>query len=146
MHMSPIAPATTRKSTALIRPRFPATTACRAPTRLGAPAPGRSLLINITFTAPLAATNQHSVYEWSLGRSAGPSCAVGGGDTSATTMTPIRAGQHVMLQDTESPCPGTYNGLVTYQPNGWPGHDTLFWRAPIHDGSVLVGRFTFLVR
>lgn len=105
----------------------------------------RSLLIDISFTAPLAATNQHSVYEWSLGLARSPSCAVGGG-MSATTMSPIRAGQHVVLQNYESPCPGTYNGLVTYQPNGWPGHDTLGWQAPIRDHSTVVGRFTFVVR
>ena len=104
------------------------------------------LLIDIGFTARLAATNGHSVYEWSLTESPNdPNCPGGGGGTDATTMTPIRAGQHVVQQTFASTCPGTYTGLVTYQPNGWPGRDTLHAGAPIRDGSVLVGRFSFTV-
>ena len=61
-------------------------------------------------------------------------------------MLPIRAGQRVMIQDTQEVCPGTYTGLVTYQPNGWPGHDTLDFACPIHDHSILVGRFKFVLR
>jgi hypothetical protein len=108
----------------------------------------RTVVIHLNFVARLAADNHHSVYEFSLGRASGRTCsgsALGGG-VAATTMVPIRAGQHVVLQDFEPPCPGTYEGLVTYQPNGGPGNDTLFWRAPIHDGSTLVGRFSFVVR
>ena len=106
-----------------------------------------TLLIDMRFIARLAADNHHSVYEWSLGRVSGPDCRAGGlgGGVAATTMTPIRAGQHVALQDNESPCPGTYKGVVTYQPDGAPGHDTLIWDAPIHDHSILVGRFSFVV-
>ena len=103
------------------------------------------VLVQIRFTARLAASNQHSVYEWAI---TGQNCSGTGGGTSATTMTPIRAGQRVVLQTTVAPCRGRYTGLVTYQPNGWPGHDTLgapkdFSDAPV-DGSTVVGRFTFV--
>lgn len=105
------------------------------------------LLIQVTFTARLAATNGHSVYEWSLSETPDdPNCSGAGGGLSATTMTPIRAGQRVVLQSFGSACAARYTGLVTYQPNGWPGHDTLSAGAPIRDGSVLVGRFSFVVR
>ena len=108
---------------------------------------GGQRLVEISFTARLAATNQHSVYEWAL---SGQNCSGTGSGTSATTMTPIRAGQHVVLRTTVAPCRGRYTGLVTYQPNGWPGHDTLsaphdFTSQPI-DGSTVVGRFSFVVR
>jgi hypothetical protein len=104
-----------------------------------------TLLIDMRFIARLAADNHHSVYEWSVGRVSGPTCRGGGGGVAATTMTAIRAGQHVALQDNDSPCSGTYKGIVTYQPSGAPGRDTLIWDAPIHDHSVLVGRFSFVV-
>lgn len=104
------------------------------------------VLVLISFTARLAATNQHSVYEWTL---SGHNCSGTGGGTSATTMTPIRAGQHVVLRTAVAPCRGRYTGLVSYQPNGWPGHDTLApenaGRATPRDGSTVVGRFSFLV-
>lgn len=104
-------------------------------------------LVDISFTARLAADDHHSVYEWSLGRSSGPaSCTLNTYGTSATTMSPIRAGQHVTLQDDWEVCRGTYTGLVTYQPNGYPGRDTLDWSHPIHDHSTIVGRFTYVVR
>lgn len=106
----------------------------------------RTLLIHLNFVARLAADNHHSVYEFSLGRASGPQCSVSGGGVAATTMVPIRAGQHVVVQDNEAPCPGTYDGLVTYQPNGGPGRDSLYWKSPIHDHSIIVGRFTFVVR
>ena len=106
----------------------------------------RTLLISLQFIAPLAADNHQRVYEWSLGRASGPHCAVGGGGVSATTMTPIRKGAHVLLQDQESPCPGTYTGLITWTPDGHPGNDRLTWDTPIRDGSLLVGRFRFTVR
>ena len=105
----------------------------------------RTLVIHLSFVARLAADNQHSVYEWSLGRANGPNCFGSGSGMSATT-APIPAGQHVILQEKQQPCPGTYKGLVTYQPNGYPGHDTLYWAAPIRDHSTIVGRFTFVVR
>jgi len=106
----------------------------------------RTLLIHLSFVAPFAADNHRSVYEFSLGRASGPSCPGSGGGVSATTMLPIRAGQHVVLQDNQQPCAGTYQGLITYQPNGGPGNDTLYWASAIHDHSTLVGRFTFVVR
>ncbi|MGO9972452.1 MAG: hypothetical protein ACLP01_06515 [Solirubrobacteraceae bacterium] len=114
--------------------------------KLGQTGP-RTLLIRLSFFARLTADDHHSVYEFSLGRASGPSCSSGpiGGGVAATTMVPIRAGQHVILQDNESPCPATYQGLVTYQPNGGPGNDTLYWQSPIHDHSI-VGRFTFVVK
>lgn len=105
----------------------------------------RELLIDIGFTGRLAATNGHSGYKWSLtGSPDDPACPGGGGGVDATTMTPIRAGQRVVVQTYESTC--AYTGLVTYQPNGWPGRDTLHAGAPIRDGSVLVGRFSVTVR
>ena len=61
-------------------------------------------------------------------------------------MIPIRLGQLVRFQDQESPCRGTYKGVITYQPDGGDGRDTLSWDNPIHDGSVLVGRFRFTLR
>jgi hypothetical protein len=103
----------------------------------------RQVLIQVSFTARLAATNTHSVYEWTMSNPPDPGCPGGGGGRTATTMSPIRAGQHVVLQAFEG-CPGRYTGLVTYQPNGWPGHDTL--GPEIRDGSILVGRFSFVVR
>jgi len=105
------------------------------------------VLVDIAFTARLAATNVHTVYEWSVGQSSGPAnCTVNTGGFAATTMTPIRAGQHVVLQTFEGPCRGTYTGVISYQPNGGPGRDTLLFDKPIHDGSTLVGRFSFIVR
>jgi len=105
-----------------------------------------ALLINISFTARLAATNKHSVYEWAYtaqSDGSNPRCPNGVGG-SATTMTPIRAGQHVVLQSFQGACASRYTGLITYQPNGAPGRDTL--SSPIRDGSTLVGRFSVTVR
>ena len=113
--------------------------------RLGQSGP-RTLLITVTFNARVAADNHHQVYEFSVGRTAGPGCAVGGGGVSGTSMIPIRIGQLVRFQDQESPCPGTYEGVIAYQPDGGDGRDTLSWDTPIHDGSVLVGRFHFTLR
>jgi hypothetical protein len=107
--------------------------------------PSPTLLTSLRFTAPLAADNHHSVYEYSVGHAHGPHCSTGGG-FSATTMRPIRKGQHVLLQDQDSPCPGTYTGLITYTPHGHPGNDRVYWDAPIHDGSLVVDRFRFIVR
>ena len=104
-------------------------------------------LVDISFSARLAADNHHSVYEFSYGRASGSAkCTLNTGGASATTELPIRAGQRVTIQDDQEVCPGTYTGLVTYQPNGGPGQDTLFWRAPIHDHSILVGRFKYVLR
>ena len=61
-------------------------------------------------------------------------------------MIPIRRGQLVRFQVQASSCPGTYDGVITYQPDGGGGRDTLSWDSPIHDGSVLVGRFRFDLR
>ena len=104
-------------------------------------------LVDISFTARLAADNHRSVYEFSYARAAGPAnCTLNTGGTSATTMLPIRAGQRVTIQDTQEVCPGTYTGLVTYQPNGGPGRDTLDSSRPIQDHSILVGRFRYVLR
>lgn len=114
------------------------------------PAPwvSRSLaLADISFTARLAADDHHSVYEFSYARSSGPaSCTLNTGGTDGTTMLPIRAGQRVTIQDDQEVCPGTYGGVISYQPNGGPGQDTLSWGRPIRDGSVLVGRFSYVIR
>lgn len=113
-------------------------------------APGASpriALVDITFTARLAADNHRSVYELSYGRASGPaSCTLNTGGTSGTTMHPIAAGQRVTIQDYQEVCPGTYTGLVTYQSNGGPGRDTLDSSGPIHDHSILVGRFEYVLR
>jgi hypothetical protein len=106
----------------------------------------RTLLITVTFNARVAADNHHQVYEFSVGRVSGPGCASGGGGVSGTSMIPIHHGQLVRFQDQESPCLGTYQGVITYQPDGGDGRDTLLWDTPIHDGSVLVGRFGFTLR
>ncbi len=104
-------------------------------------------LVDISFTARLAADNHHSVYEFSYGRASGPAnCTLNTGGTSATTMLPIRAGQRVTIQDHQEVCPGTYIGLVTYQPNGGPGRDTLNSSTPIRDHSIIVGRFKYVLR
>jgi hypothetical protein len=60
-------------------------------------------------------------------------------------MLPIRAGQRVTIQDDQEVCPGTYTGLLTYQPNGGPGRDTLDWSSPIRDHSIPVGRFRYVL-
>jgi hypothetical protein len=104
-------------------------------------------LVDITFTARLPADNHHTVYEIYYGRAPGPpKCTRGGGSTSGTTMRPIHAGQRVTIQDDGEVCPGTYEGLITYQPNGSPGQDTLGSTGPIRDGSLLVGRFKYVLR
>jgi hypothetical protein len=105
------------------------------------------VLVDISFTARLAADNHRSVYEFSYGRATGPAnCTINTGGTDATTMLPIRAGQRVTIQDDQELCPGTYTGLVTYQPNGGPGRDTLSSSSPIRDHSILVGRFRYVLR
>ncbi len=116
------------------------------------PAPwmSRSLaLVDISFTARLPANNHHSVYEFTYARVSGPSnCTLNTGGASGTTMAPIRAGQRVTIQDDSEVCPGTFAGLITYQPNGGPGQDTLGPGRPerrIGDGSVLVGRFSYVI-
>ena len=110
-------------------------------------ASGARALVDISFTARLAADNHHTVYEYSFGRASGPAnCTLNTGGTDATTMLPIRAGKRVTIQDDQEVCPGTYTGLVTYQPNGGPGQDTLDWSRPIRDHSILVGRFTYVLR
>jgi hypothetical protein len=107
----------------------------------------RIALVDISFTARLAADNHRSVYELSYGRAAGPAnCTLNTGATSGTTMHPIKVGQRVTIQDYQEVCPGTYAGLVTYQPNGGPGRDTLNSSFPIHDHSILVGRFKYVLR
>jgi hypothetical protein len=104
-------------------------------------------LVDISFTARLAADNHRSVYEFSYGRATGPAnCTLNTGGTSATTMLPIQAGQRVTIQDDQEVCPGTYTGVVTYQPNGGPGRDTLNWSWPVRDHSILVGRFSYVLR
>jgi len=103
-----------------------------------------TLLITVTFRAHVAADNHHQVYEFSVGRVSGPGCTRGGGGASGTSMIPIRVGQLVRFQDQESPCSGTFEGVITYQPDGGDGRDTLLWDGPIRDGSVLVGRFHFV--
>ena len=113
--------------------------------RLGQSGP-RTLLITATFTARVAADNHHQVYEFSVGQTSGPGCTGGGGGVSGTSMIPIHVGQLVRFQDQASPCRGTYQGVVTYQPDGGDGRDTLSWDSPINDGSVLVGRFQFRLR
>ncbi len=100
-------------------------------------------LVNITFKARVAANNRHSVYEFSDGASGPTSC--GAGRESATTGRPIRAGQTVMIQDAVM-CPGNYGGIISYQPHGAPGRDTLNWGWPVHDGSIIVGRYSYTVR
>ena len=102
----------------------------------------RTLLINASFIAREAADNHHTVYEFSLGRASGPVCQ-GSADGSGTTIQPVTEGERVVFRDNESPCPGRYEGLITYQPNGGSGDDTLDWSRPIRDGSILVGRFKF---
>jgi hypothetical protein len=103
-------------------------------------------LVNITFKAPLDVNNRHTVYEFSDGRASGPAnCTLNIGSSDGTTEHSIRAGQTVMFQD-DPVCPGTYNGLITYQLHGALGRDTLDWRLPIHDGSTIVGRFSYVVR
>ncbi len=109
--------------------------------------PGPHALVNISYKARLAATNDHSVYEYSYGRVSGPAnCTLNTGGTSGTSMNRIHVGQIVTLQDDSFVCPGTWQGVITYQPNGGPGQDTLDFESPIRDGSVLVGRFTFVIR
>jgi len=104
-------------------------------------------LVNLSFTARLAADNHRSVYEFSYGRASGPAnCTLNTGGTSATTMLPIHAGQRVTIQDRQEVCPGTYAGLVTYQPNGGPGRDTLDFSRPVQDHSIVVGRFRYVLR
>jgi hypothetical protein len=103
-------------------------------------------LVDISFIARLAADNRHSVYEFSYGRASGPAnCTLNTGGTSGTTMLPVHAGQRITIQDTQEVCPGTYTGLVTYQPNGGPGQDTLSSENPIRDHSILVGRFKYVL-
>ncbi|MGH2857793.1 MAG: hypothetical protein ACRDMJ_09940 [Solirubrobacteraceae bacterium] len=106
----------------------------------------RIALVDISFTARVAADNHHSVYEFSYGRVSGPaSCTLNTGGTSGTTMVPIRAGRRITIQDTNEVCPGTYAGLVTYQPDGGPGQDTLDFSASVHDHSILVCRFSYVL-
>jgi hypothetical protein len=101
------------------------------------------ILLDISFTAGVAATNEHSVFEWAMTASLDASCPDNASSSSATTTVPIRAGQRVVLQQFESRCRGSYSGLVTFQPDGWPGHDTLSPIGSIRDGSLLVGRFSW---
>lgn len=104
-------------------------------------------LVDISFTARLAADNHHSVYEYYYGRSSGPrNCPLNTGGTSGTTMVPIRAGQRLTIQDDQEVCPGRFTGVVTYQPDGGPGNDTLGNPNHIFDHSILVGRFSYTLR
>jgi hypothetical protein len=105
----------------------------------------RTVLVSLRFTAPLTADDEHSVYEYSFGRASGPHCPLGRGYVSGTSVVRIDAGHQVLLQDQQSPCPGTYHGLITYQPHGHSGEDRLSWDRPIRDGSRLVGRFKFVI-
>lgn len=50
-----------------------------------------------------------------------------------------------MLQDSPV-CPGTYVGLIAYQPHGALGRDSLSWHEPVGDGSSVVGRFRYTIR
>jgi hypothetical protein len=102
-------------------------------------------LVNITFKARLPANDRHSVYEYSDARSSGPTrCTLNTGGESGTTESPIHVGQTIMLQDAPV-CPGTYVGIISYQAHGAAGRDTLSWRGPVDDGSIIVGRYSYVV-
>lgn len=102
---------------------------------LSASAPVHQELVQISFTARLAADNHRSYYEMAYTKP----CGGGGGNT---TQTSILAGQQVVEQPfVSSRCHGRYTGRITYQPKGGaPGQRNI---PSSQDGSTLVGRFSF---
>lgn len=105
------------------------------------------LLIEISFTARVGVTNGNSYYEFSDSYPGPGRKGCAGSGSSGPTNANIRPGQRVVFQDQISRgCTGVVHGTVAYVPNsGAAGLGSGSSRAPGRDGSVLVGRFSFVM-
>jgi hypothetical protein len=104
-------------------------------------------LIRVSFTARKPVTTSNSFYEWNIQN---PGNNGGGGNR---TQADVRLGETVTFTMSE-PIPGTgpdtgdaldgvYHGTISFEPNvGQAGPETA-GDDPGHDGSVLVGTFSF---
>ncbi len=118
---------------------------------LAAPVTARKLpsklVVDITFTAHVAVTNDNSYYEYTVDASGTPDCSNQTGDSTAGAS--IRAGQQVVLQDQiKANCAGVLDGTVAYVPNIGPGGSGY----PASAGgpapgvrSITVGRFSLAI-
>lgn len=105
-------------------------------------------VVDITFTARIAVTNDNSFYQYTLASRGGASssCADTVGDTTANTKT--RAGQRVVFKVPIKPnCTGMLDGAVAYVPNVGPAGSGY----PITGGalgrtrSLVVGNFSVAI-
>jgi hypothetical protein len=103
------------------------------------------LLIEISFTARIGATNGNSYYEFSDSYPGPTRKGCAGSGSSGTTLANIRPGQRVVLQDQISrSCTGVVHGTVAYVPNsGAGGLGSGPSRVLGRDGSIIVGQFRF---
>jgi len=104
------------------------------------------LLVEINFTARVSVSNANSHYGYSItypspGRRGCPGSGSGG-----MTVANIRAGQRVVFHDQiPTGCTGIVRGTVVYVPStAAGGFGSASSRAPGHDGTLLVGQFSFV--
>jgi hypothetical protein len=101
--------------------------------------------VESSFTARLPVTNSRSWYEWSLEYPQG--CDSGG--ESFATYSNIHAGQTLRYSTfLGTNCRGTYQLSIGFMAQAPPGQndDDGGGGAPGHDGSVVVGHASFMIR
>ena len=104
------------------------------------------LMVYISWIARQPVTNVNdSTYSIQV---TNPSRCGGGGQGLSSTQSLIRAGARITRDiDVPSQCPGTYQGMVLYQPSLGPaGQEGSGLPEPGSEGTYLVGRFSIVVR
>ena len=100
--------------------------------------------VDIVFTARQPVTSSSSWYEDYM---TNPRTCSSSGQGGEIGFGNIRAGQ--LIHDTRliGGCKGTYRGLIGYMPNSGPiNQEASGGGIPGHDGSIVVGRFSFTIR
>jgi hypothetical protein len=104
-----------------------------------------AVLAQVTYTARIAVHNDDSYYEVLIQNPVSRTCQ--GGGTGGPTDSDIRADQRMLVQNmVSSTCPGVYRGVISYMPQAGPGGSELGdGGQPGRDGSIIVGRFSFVI-
>ncbi len=101
------------------------------------------VLVNLTFTAREPVTSSNSWYEQYITTPRGCSTRSG---PSQIGFGNVRAGQQIHKRTLEGPCKGVYHGVIGYMQNSGPiEQEASPAGIPGHDGSVIVGRFSFSI-